>query len=163
MSPLPGPVPGPAEAHLEVGDHEIVVHLDDRIVVLPVGIVTLAATLLADPPRPEELTNAIGTVVDHLDDVVRDRSDLVGAAVTISGPDVTAMAAVELGGAAVLPFELERAAAEDVFRTVATEARADRLANPGLDPLLVDRIVAGSCAVVAVMRKLQLESVTVRP
>jgi len=150
-------------AHIDVGDHEIVVRLDDRTVTLPIGVVTLAVTLGTDPPRPEELTNAIGTVADHLDDVIRDRSDLVGATLTMSGPEVTAVVAVELGGAAVLPFELERAAAEDVFRTMATEARADRIANPGLDAILVDRIVAGSCAVVAVMRKLQLDSLTVRP
>jgi len=150
-------------AHIEVGDHEIVVRLDDRTVTLPIGVVSLAITLHTDPPRPEELTNAIGSVADHLDDVIRDRADLVGATLTMSGPEVTAVVAVELGGAAVLPFELERAAAEDVFRTMATEARRDRIANPGLDAILVDRIVAGSCAVVAVMRKLQLDSLTVCP
>ena len=40
----------------------------------------------SDPPRPEELTNAIGTVVDHLDDMLRvlpaaidaDAVDIVG-------------------------------------------------------------------------------------
>ena len=31
-------------------------------------------------------------------------------------------------------FRLSRAAAEDVFRTLATEPRADRIHNPGLDP-----------------------------
>lgn len=50
-----------------------------------------------------------------------------------------------------------------MFRTVATEQHADRARNPGLDPLLVDRIVAGSCAVVAVLRKLQLDTIEVGP
>jgi exopolyphosphatase / guanosine-5'-triphosphate,3'-diphosphate pyrophosphatase len=79
----------------------------------------------------------------------------------MSSPEVTAMVAVELGRSASLPFVFERAAAEDVFRTLATERRIDRAKNPGLDPLLIDRVVAGSCVVVAVMRKLQLESVMV--
>ncbi len=153
-------------------DHEIVVTrepgepgsgdpgIDAR---LPLGVVTLGRELVTDPPRPEELTNAIGAVADHLDDLVRARPDLVGADVTLRSPEATAVVAVELGGPAQLPFVLERAAAEDVFRTVATESRHDRAHNPGLDPLLVDRVVAGACAVVAVMRKLHLDSVTVAP
>ncbi len=150
-------------AHVDVGDHEIIVVLDDTRLSIAVGVVSLSSDLATDPPRPEELTNAIGLVADHLDDVVRDHPDLVGADLSMAGPEVTAMVAVEQGGAAVLPFVLDRAAAEDVFRTLVTERRADRVHNPGLDALLVDRVVAGSCAVVAVMRKLQLDSVMVRP
>ena len=158
--------------HVELGDAEIVVSHPPGPVgsgdpevrrVLPLGVVTLLAELASDPPRPEELTNAVGAVIDHLDDLVRERPDLVGAPVSMSGPEITAVVAVELGGAAQLPFLLERAAAEDVFRTVATEPRDDRARNPGLDPLLVERIVAGSCAVVAVMRRLHLDAVTVAP
>ena len=156
--------------HVELGDDElVVVHApgDGTVVrrVLPVGVATLAQQFTTDPPRPEDLTNAIGAVADHLDDLVRERPDLVDAPVTMSGPEATAIAAVELGGSAVLPFVLHRDAAEDVFRTMATERRADRSKNPGLDPLLVDRVVAGCCTVVAVMRKLQLDSlvVTVAP
>ena len=149
--------------HVELGDREIVVTVDDRRMPLPIGVLTLSADLTTDPPRPEDLTNAIGLVADHLDDVVRDRPDLIGAALTISGPEVTAMVAVEVGGPAALPYELDRAAAEDVFRTIVTEDRRDRAHNPGLDVLLVDRIVAGCCAVVAVMRKLQVDTVTVLP
>jgi exopolyphosphatase/pppGpp-phosphohydrolase len=150
-------------AHVDIGDREIVVVVDDHRSALCVGVLTLSADLTTDPPRPEDLTNAIGLVADHLDDVVRDRPDLIGAELTISGPEVTAMVAVEVGGPAVLPFVLDRAAAEDVFRTIVTEGRADRMHNPGLDALLVDRIVAGCCAVVAVMRKLQVDTVRVEP
>ena len=149
--------------HVQLGDRDLVVVVDDQRVQLPIGVLTLSADITTDPPRPEDLTNAIGLVADHLDDVVRARPDLVGAELTISGPEVTAMVAVEVGGPATLPFELDRAAAEDVFRTIVTEGRADRAHNPGLDVLLVDRIVAGCCAVVAVMRKLQVDTVTVLP
>ncbi|HEU4842372.1 MAG TPA: DUF501 domain-containing protein, partial [Ilumatobacteraceae bacterium] len=41
---------------------------------IPVGPATLLAGELADrdPPAPEQLTNAIGLVMDHVDDVMRD-------------------------------------------------------------------------------------------
>lgn len=131
---------------------------------LPVGIVTLTAEELHhDPPRPEELTNAIGAVHDHLDDVVRAFPHLLEAAVELRGPEVAAIAAIELGATPEWPFVLSREAAEDVFRTVATEPRQQRRHNPGLPPELVDPVVAGSCAVVAVMRRLHLGDVAVRP
>jgi exopolyphosphatase/guanosine-5'-triphosphate,3'-diphosphate pyrophosphatase len=144
--------------------HGITVVVDDVTTELPVGITTLTEReLQADPPRPEELTNAIGTVVDHLDDLVRDQPAIIGAAVEVEGDEARAIAAVEVGGAPALPFRLSREAAEDVFRTLATEGRHQRARNPGLDAALVPTIVAGCCAMVAVMRRLQLDTVTVLP
>jgi exopolyphosphatase/guanosine-5'-triphosphate,3'-diphosphate pyrophosphatase len=138
--------------------------LDDEQMVLPVGIDTLVEReLITDPPRPEELTNAIGLVFDHFDDVVRLLPHVVGASVEMEGPEVRAMAAVEVGAVPSLPFVLTRDAAEDVFRTLATESHRQRAHNPGLDPLLVGTIVGGCCAVVAVMRRLHLDEVTVLP
>ena len=49
-------------------------------------------------------------------------------------------------------FRLTRAAAEDVFRTLATEPIAQRRHNPGLEPGRVDVIVGGAIVVVSVMR-----------
>ena len=65
---------------------------------------------------------------------VDDARRLVGLAGTVS-----AMAAIEIGLPAydrdrIHHFVLTKAAAEDVFRTVATEALADRIHNPGLEP-----------------------------
>lgn len=148
------------------GRHETTVLVDgyEQPMILPVGIDGLTQReLLADPPRPEELTNAIGAVFDHFDDVVRERPAVVGSGVDISGPEATAIAAVEVGGLPDLPFVLTREAAEDVFRTLATETRVQRAHNPGLDAALVPTVVAGCCAVVALMRRLQLDEVTVRP
>ena len=77
---------------------------------------------------------------------------LVGLAGT-----VTTVAAVELG----LPeydrerihhFRLTRAAAEDVFRTLATESAEQRAHNPGLEPGRVDVIVGGAIVLVGVLR-----------
>lgn len=121
----------------------------------------LTRELRGDPPLPEELTNAIGWVIDHLDDLVLDRPDVLGADVTLRGPAATAVAGVELGGDASLPFVLTRDAAEDVFRTVATEPVADRRLNPGLEADLVHDVLAAACTVVALMRRLRLETITI--
>ena len=47
--------------HVDVGANEIVVAIDGRPVALPIGVVSLSSGLMTDPPRPEELTNAIAT------------------------------------------------------------------------------------------------------
>src|SRR5437763_1022965 len=44
------------------------------------------------------------------------------------------------------------ATAEDVFRTFATEKRADRIHNPGLEEARADVIVGGTAILVAIMR-----------
>lgn len=111
-----------------------------------------------DPPLPEELSNALSVVEQHLDDVTREvpgageADRFVGLAGT-----VTTIAAVELGLAeyrrdAIHHFVLTREATEDVFRTLATEAIEDRRHNPGLDPGRVDVIVGGCCVLVGIFR-----------
>ncbi len=98
---------------------------------IDVGCVRITERFLrADPPRPEELSQALSVVHDYLDDVQRevpavdDAARLVGLAGT-----VTTMAAVEIGLPAydrdrIHHFVLTREAAEDVFRTLATEPRS---------------------------------------
>jgi exopolyphosphatase/guanosine-5'-triphosphate,3'-diphosphate pyrophosphatase len=71
---------------------------------------------------------------------------------------VTTIAAVEIGLATysrdkIHHFGLTRAAVEDVFRTLATERRADRVANPGLEEARADVIVGGCVVLVAIMRR----------
>ena len=51
--------------------------------------------------------------------------------------------------------------AEDVFRTLATEALADRVHNPGLERERADVIVGGMCVLVSLYRKLGLERILV--
>jgi exopolyphosphatase/guanosine-5'-triphosphate,3'-diphosphate pyrophosphatase len=93
-----------------------------------------------------------------VDDLLRtvpafnEAATLVGVAGTI-----TTVAAVEIGliewdRDQIHHFELTRAAAEDVFRTLATEPLADRLHNPGLEPARADVIVGGCCVLVALFR-----------
>ena len=148
---------------VRLGDEATLVDLDGQRHVIPIGAVTLASKeLVTDPPRPEELTNAIGTVVDHLDDMLRALPGALEAdEVGLLGQHAEVIAAVEFGGAPPLPFSLGRAAAEDVFRTVATETATDRARNPGLPAEAVDTIVASCCIVVALMRHLHLDEVGV--
>jgi exopolyphosphatase/guanosine-5'-triphosphate,3'-diphosphate pyrophosphatase len=86
---------------------------------------------------------------------------LVGLAGT-----VTTVAAVELGLPAYDPeqihhFVLTRTAAEDVFRTLATEDAEQRRHNPGLEPGRVDVIVGGTAVLVGIFRVLGFEEMLV--
>lgn len=127
---------------------------------IPVGVHTLCDLLMSDPPLPEELTNAIGWFQDHLEDVTREvpAADLADR-VEVAGPAVSALAAVEVGGAATFPFELTREAAEDVFRTLVTEATTVRVHNPGLVATQAHTVLGAACAVVGLMRFLHLDTV----
>jgi exopolyphosphatase / guanosine-5'-triphosphate,3'-diphosphate pyrophosphatase len=124
-----------------------------------IGCVRITEKFLhSDPPAAEELSQAFDIVRGHLDDVARvipsvaDVRRFVGLAGT-----VTTMAAVELGLAEydrdrIHHFVLTRAAAEDVFRTLATESRRQRIYNPGLEEARADVIVGGAIVVCAIMR-----------
>ena len=116
-----------------------------------------------DPPRPEELVAALSVAEAFVDDVPQ-AIPQVGEARTFVGlaGTVTTAAAVEIGLATydrdrIHHFVLTKAAAEDVFRTLATEPRADRLHNPGLEEARADVIVGGMCVLVTIMRRLGLE------
>jgi len=135
---------------------------------IPFGAVTSTEShISSDLPRPEDLTNLIGAVSDELEDITRDHPIVATAmrTVGVAGTIVT-IAAVELGlhefdDSALHGMSLSRDAAEDVFRTVATERLALRVQNPGLGPDRADIIVAGCCILVATMRRLHLSEITV--
>jgi exopolyphosphatase / guanosine-5'-triphosphate,3'-diphosphate pyrophosphatase len=133
----------------------------DAVVSIELGSVSLTEDeLTGDPPRPEELANALGRVTDEIDDVVRAVPDILHARLIGVAGTVTTVAAVEIGLEPYDPdrihqFVLTRRAAEDVFRTLATERRSDRVHNPGLQAERADIIVGGCCILVAVMRRLE--------
>jgi len=141
-----------------VGADRSVFTSDSGVWTIPIGD---AMTFASDPPNAEELSNVIGAVQDHVEDVIRGLPDVFDGPVEVSGAGVAAVADVEIGAAAALPFVLGRDAAEDVFRTVATERRARRALNPGLRPALVDAVLGASCIVVALMRRLHLDEVRI--
>ncbi len=152
------------------GSTELIVGTDrvEGVRSIDVGCVRLSEKHLAsDPPAPEELVNAIAEATDHLDDVLR-QIPLVHAARTVVGlaGTITTVVAVEIGLAewdreAIHHFHLTRAAAEDVFRTLATEALADRVHNPGLEAARADVIVGGCCVLVALFRTLGIDEMVV--
>jgi exopolyphosphatase/guanosine-5'-triphosphate,3'-diphosphate pyrophosphatase len=131
----------------------------DGVISVDMGCVRITEKFLhSDPPSPEELSQAISVIHAYLDDVTRevpatlDAARLVGLAGTVS-----TMAAVEIGLAEydrdrIHHFVLTHEAAEDVFRTLALEKRADRIHNPGLEEARADVIVGGAAILVTIMR-----------
>jgi exopolyphosphatase/guanosine-5'-triphosphate,3'-diphosphate pyrophosphatase len=131
---------------------------------LEVGALRLTEKYLtSDPPRPEELVNAIADVQDLVADACRDVPQFKRATRVIGcSGTIRTIAAVELGIAKVPNgFELTRTAAEDVFRTLATESLSDRIHNPGLSAHRADIIVAGCCIFVGILRSLEVDAITV--
>ena len=132
---------------------------------LPWGVVNLTAAEFvgSDPPSPAQLTNALGVVGDEFDDVVRGHSELIDVAeVTFSGPLASTLARLAAGSVVVdNRIVLPRDAAEEIFRTVATEAAGDRAYNPGIPREHVETVIAACCIVLTVMRRLHLDQVTI--
>jgi exopolyphosphatase/guanosine-5'-triphosphate,3'-diphosphate pyrophosphatase len=135
----------------------------DGVLSTDIGCVRLTEKFLrSDPPAPEELSQAFDVVRGHLDDVSRvipsaaEARRFVGLAGTVS-----AMASIEQGLAVydrdrIHHFVLTRAAAEDVFRTLATERRSQRIHNPGLEEARADVIVGGAVILVGILRYFDL-------
>lgn len=133
-----------------------------------IGCVRVTEQFLhSDPPAPEELSDAVSVVRDHVADVAReipavhDAKTLVGLAGTI-----TTVAAIEQGlpgydAERIHHFRLTKDAAEDVFRTLALESAAQRRHNPGLEPERVDVIVGGLVVLVVAMRVLEFDELLV--
>lgn len=156
---------GGASTELTVGTPQLEVI---ESVSMPFGVVTITeAELHGDPPRAEELSNAISMVGDAVDNAAIERPLLGDAArvIGVAGSIVT-IAAVELGlrefdSSRLHGMQLSKDAAEDVFRTLATERLADRVHNPGLPVERAGVIVGGCCILVAIMRRLGLDHITV--
>jgi exopolyphosphatase/guanosine-5'-triphosphate,3'-diphosphate pyrophosphatase len=131
----------------------------EGVISVDVGCVRLTERFFEhDPPRAEELSSAISVAEAHLDDVLREVPAVASARTYVGlAGTITTVAAIELGlqeydRDAIHHFELTHAAAEDVFRTLATEDRAHRITNPGLEEARADVIVGGCCVLVALMR-----------
>jgi uncharacterized protein len=151
---------------VEIGDDTTVLGYGETHHGIPWGVRNLTSRWLSDddPPRPDALTNALGTIIDHLDDAIRLQPAIVTAAEWVfAGPTISSLAWLEAGR--ILPagdVPYPRPIAEEMFRLVATEAARDRAANPGLPSRDVDLIIATSCIVQACMRHLHLDTVTLR-
>ena len=120
--------------------------------------------LHSNRPTAEELSSGVTVTHAHLDDVQREvpPSDEATRLIGVGG-SITTVAAVEIGLATydrdrIHHFVLTRAAVEAVFRTLATEKRADRACNPGLPVDRVDTIVGGALILATVMRHFDLDT-----
>tara|TARA_B100000959_G_scaffold282572_1_gene349306 strand:- start:1283 stop:2140 length:858 start_codon:yes stop_codon:yes gene_type:complete len=116
-----------------------------------------------DPPQPEELLACLSVVGTHIDDVVREVPGALGAKTLVGlAGTVSTAAAVELGLSEydrdeIHHFRISKAVAEEVFRTLATENRLERIQHPGMEEDRADVIVAGLSILVKVMRQLEFE------
>jgi len=132
---------------------------------LEIGSVRLSDMYIEnDPPLPEELSNCVTYTGTWLDDIDREmpQAHTAKTVVGVAGTIATAVA-VEIGipeydRDQIHHFTLTREAAEDVFRTLATENREDRAFNPGLPAGRVDTIVGGMAILVRIMRHFDLDS-----
>jgi uncharacterized protein len=148
-APLPGaPLPG-MEFHLPIGPSTLLDGPLER----------------ADPPSPAHLTNALGLVTDHLDDVLIAAPAMADpTSVVAVGDHALALARVEIGHTLVpADYELRRADADEVFRTLVAETKDDRRHNPGLDHHHVESIIGTCCVILGVMRRLDLASIRIGP
>lgn len=149
--------------HVALGGHELVVTSPAAVQRYPVGTASLAAEHFStDPPRPEDLTNAIGQISDLAEDIIRLDPEATTRQVEFNGPLVAVLADVEIGVTAPDHHPVQRADLEELFRTMATEPRADRRHNPGIPAGLadaeLDALVAACCIIVAVVRQLHLDA-----
>ena len=135
---------------------------------LDIGCVRLTEKFVEhDPPRPEELVACLSITEAHLDDVAREMPQSMHARTFLGlAGTVSAAAAVEIGLAEydrdrIHHFRLTKDAVEDVYRTLVTEAREDRIHNPGLEEARADVIVGGMCVLVRIMRYFDIDELVV--
>ena len=131
----------------------------------PVGPATLLADELVghDPPPPVQLTNAIGLVMDHVDDVIREQPAVVDAHdVHVRGDDAWHLTTVEHGAIAGRQHGSARPRRRrgGLPHAGHRDSQPSGWHNPGLDPQRVDTVLGTSCVIVGLMRRLQLSGVT---
>jgi len=143
------------------GSTEFVVGTDapEGLLSVDIGCVRLTEMWLhSDPPTAEELSQAVHVVREHLADVLREvpavttAKTLVGLAGTVSTFAMVEQGLAEYDRDKVHHFRLTKDAAEDVFRTLATEPAPDRRHTRALEPGRVDVIVGGAVILVSVLR-----------
>ena len=153
----------------------LTVHIDDEQVIVvmtggatwtfPVGTSTLLDNELerADPPKPAHLTNALGLVHDHFDDIIVEApSVLATPSVVVTGHHAESLARTETGRHELAArTAVSRADADEVFRTMVAEPIDDRRHNPGLDEAHVETIEPTLRIVLSIMRRLGLDHVDV--
>lgn len=117
----------------------------------------------ADPPSSVVLSNTLGTVHDHLDDILIVAPEMRSPnTVRVSGPHALSLARVEYGSD-TLPadYRMSRESADEVFRTLVAEPASERRHNPGLEPADVHTIIPTCCIILGVLRRLDLREIRI--
>lgn len=158
--------PEPGGLTVDIGDRETIIAMTGGgRWTIPTGSAHLVETDLenAGHPAPEHLTNALGTVQDHLDDVLREAPIVATApSIEFAGRHALELAYVEIGERTIPnDYTLDRADVDDVFRTLVAEPSIERVHNPGLDAEHVDTIIGTCCVVLGIIRRLDLKTATV--
>lgn len=129
-----------------------------------IGCVRLSERYIKhDPARPEELAEVLAIVDFHLNEVlsaipeIKSAKTFVGLAGTVSTAAAIEQGLVTYDRNRIHHFELTKIACEDVFRTLGTETRPQRLANPGMEEGRVDVIVGGLCILIKIMRLFEFD------
>jgi hypothetical protein len=94
--------------HIELHRHSAAFTGPDASYTVPLGSSSLADMIASDPPLPEELTNAIGIFMDHLEDVTREKSPVPRSPMPSSrcaGPGLQSLVDTEVGHSEGLPFD----------------------------------------------------------
>jgi exopolyphosphatase/guanosine-5'-triphosphate,3'-diphosphate pyrophosphatase len=134
---------------------------------LKIGCVRITERFLhSDPPKPEELSEAIREVDAAL--VSAESLVPVGEAKTMVGlaGTVTSLAAMDLGlhtydPDAVHHHHLTSVAVEKLFRYLATSTRSELYDEPALEPKRADVIVGGTVVLVAMLRRWKFSELVV--
>lgn len=150
------------EVRLSIGAQNTNVTIAGRVSELPTGIDDITQRIShRDPPDPADLTNAIGVVTDHLDDLLL-RADIERQSISglvIDGRPGQAMAALETGLAATESTAVDRATLEELFRMLATDDQSGRASQPGLGADDAPVVLATAIIGVAVARRLRVERI----
>jgi exopolyphosphatase/pppGpp-phosphohydrolase len=157
----------PGGLTVTIADHEIeVTATGGGTFILPLGPVTLLDGPLerADPPTAVHLANALGMVQDHFDDIIIESPTVAAApSVVANGQHALALAHAEIGKQNLPPnYLLRRSDADELFRTLVAESKAQRLFNPGLDKTNVESIIGTCCVILGIMRRLDIQEVAIQ-
>ena len=157
----------PGGLTVTITDHEIeVTTTGGGAFILPLGPLTLLDGPLerADPPTAVHLANALGMVQDHFDDIIIESPTVAAApSVVANGQHALALARTEVGKQTLPPnYRLRRSDADELFRTLVAEPKAQRQFNPGLGRTDVETIIGTCCVILGIMRRLDIQEIAIQ-
>ncbi len=134
---------------------------------MDMGCVRLTETYLEhDPPRADELAEALAFVEDRLVEVeavvpVEEARRLVGVAGTVTTLAAVALELDAANAGRAHHHVLTRANAEALFRRLASETVDERGEDPALEPGRAEVIVGGTLVLVGILRRWRADAVVV--